>query len=98
MTDKTERRRLAAPGRDPVDFGTREPSEGMLSEPSLGGWVLGSDSFNWRRENVPGVGNSLCRDQEMSGHGTLVVHICFCMSGVLDPWRERKLERKGGAN
>ena len=69
MTDETEEGSLAAPGRNPVNFGTREPLEEMLSEPSLGGWVAGSDSFNRRRENVPGVGNSLCRGVGTKEHG-----------------------------
>lgn len=36
VTDEAGGRSLAAPGRDPVSFGTREPLEEMLCEPSLG--------------------------------------------------------------
>ena len=74
MTDETGGRSLAAPGRDPVSFGTREPLEEMLSEPSLGGWCQALILQSEKR------GRSRCGKQLVQRSGDTKEHGVQCGS------------------
>ena len=89
MTDETGGRSLAAPGRDPVSFGTREPLEEMLSEPSLGGWcqalILQSEKRGRSRcgkQLVQKCGDTKQHGVQCGSVGVCLVHQRVCV-GVM---------------
>lgn len=38
---------------------------------------------SWNKGYLKDLGNSLCKDQEITGHEVLAVHSCLCTSRVL---------------
>ena len=101
MTDETGGRSLAAPGRDPVSFGTREPLEEMLSEPSLGGWcqalILQSEKRGRSRcgkQLVQKCGDTKQHGVQCGSVGVCLVHQRVCV-GVMCLLHQDLTERLG---